>query len=631
MLQKMRDQAQSLGAKIIVGVIIFVLTAFGFGAFSLFAVGERSVAAIDGDEIAESDLLTQVERERRRIIVRMGIDFDPSLIDENELRRGVLDRMIDRKILLQEAQRQSLAASPALIDEAIWAIPQFRAANEFNQEMARNVLSQMLHTPATFRREIEQDLRLGQLNDGVGRTGFITKAELSRIAALRRQKRDIAWLIIRAEDYAGEVSLSDEEVEADYQANLDAYVEPESVEVDYLELDLSEFGADAEVTELDLAAEYEAEKRARGGTEERRAAHILLEVTNERDQSGATALAQTLRQRALDGEDFADLAQTYSDDPGSAGGGGDLGYISRESEFDADFTDAVFALEADSISQPVVTAFGVHLIQVHDVRVRDLPTLAELRETLEERVRQRKAEESFIEARRKMEELAFEQFDSLDGVAAELGLEIRHAGPFSRDDGEGIAADARVRAAAYSDDVLVDGNNSSTINVPNDRAAVLRVVVHEPRRQLPLEEVTEQVRSRLRAKRTATLAEATGREAIVSLERKLATDLVAASLGRTWQVMEDATRFHGAVPGEVLSAAFELARPVRDGKSVGSARFPNGDFAIVSVSRVDDGTLDDLSTNESDALSRFLESEAARTEFEAFRKSLVDSAQIERS
>lgn len=631
MLQKMRDQSQSLVAKILVGAIIFVLSVFGFGAFSLFAIGERSVAEVDGEEIPESDLLTQVERERRQIVMRMGADFDPSVIDENELRQGVLERMIDREILLQEAQRESLAAPDELVDETIRSIPQFRAGNQFNQEMARNVLSQFLHSPASFRAELAEDIQLRHLNDGVGRTSFITKSELSRVAALQRQTRDVAWLLILAEGYREQSTISDDEIEVHYQSRLDEYIELETVEVDYLELDLGQFADDTDVTEDEVVAEYETEKRALGGAEERRAAHILLELSDDRDETAAIELVQRLRQRVLDGEDFGALAEVNSDDPGSAGGGGDLGYLTRESEFDADFTQALFALEPNSLSEPVVTQFGVHLIKVGDVRVRELPSLEELRESLEERVRQRKAEESFVEVRRKMEELAFEQFDSLEGVAATLGLEVQHAGPFYRESGEGVGSDVRVRTVAFSDDVLVEGNNSTTINLGRDRALVLRVTHHEPQRQIPLEEISDQVREALAMERAAAIAETTAREAIASMEQGIATDLIAASLGRNWLVMENATRFQGAVPGEVLTTAFELARPAAGGKSVGSTRLENGDYAIVSVSRVSDGTLEDLSASEADALSRFLEAEGARTEFEAFRKSLVDAAVVERT
>ena len=388
---------------------------------------------------------------------------------------------------------------------------------------------------------------------------------------------------------------------------------------------------DADVTDDEIGLEYEAEKRARGGEEERRAAHILLELADDRDEAAAIELAEGLRQRILDGEDFAVLAEVNSDDPGSASGGGDLGYISLESEFDADFTQALFALEPDSLSEPVVTQFGVHLIKVGDVRVRELPSLDELRETLDARVRQRKADQSFAEARRNMEELAFEQFDSLEGVATTVGLEVHHAGPFYRESGEGIATSASVRAVAFSDDVLVEGNNSGTVNRGNDRALVLRVTHHELQRQIPLEEISDQVRESLFSERAATMAEDTGYEAITSMEQGIATDLIATSLGLNWQLMEGATRFNGGIREEVLGVAFEVARPSGSGKSVGSVRLESGDFAVVSVSRVVDGTLEDLSDGETDALSRFLEGESARTEFEAFRKSLVDQAVVERS
>lgn len=631
MLQKMRDQAQSLVAKILVGAIIFVLCVFGFGAFSLFAVGERSVADVGGEEIGESVLLTQLERQRRQLMLQMGPEFDPSAIDENRLRRSVLDRLIQRKILLQEAQRQSLAAPSGLVDETIRQIPQFRIEDQFNEELAKRMLSQLLHTPSTFRQELADDIRLRQMSDGVGRTGFITKVELERVAALQRQRRDVAWIVIPAEAYRDQVSLSDDDVEAYYRANLAEYVEPEMVEVDFLELQLSDFTDDAEATEDEIAAEYEAEKRASGGEEERRAAHILLEIRDDRDEQEALGFAGELRQRVLDGEDFGALAEEYSDDAGSASGGGDLGYITRESEFDPDFTEAVFALAPDSVSEPVVTQFGVHLIRVGDVRVRELPSLEELRESLEARVRQRKGEASFVDTRRRMEELAFEQFDSLEGVAEELGLEIRHAGPFSRDQGEGVADDARVRNAAFSDDVLVEGNNSAVVNLGSDRALVLRVTEHAPQREIPLEEIADKVREELRSERAAEMAEATAREAIASLDRGIATDVVAASLGQTWEVVEGASRFHGAVAAEVLSAAFDLPRPVGDGKSVGSTRLPNGDSAIVTVSHVSDGTLEALSAAEREALTRFLEGESARTEFEGFRESLAETTEVDRS
>jgi parvulin-like peptidyl-prolyl isomerase len=82
-----------------------------------------------------------------------------------------------------------------------------------------------------------------------------------------------------------------------------------------------------------------------------------------RNAEETLALANQLRQRLLDGEDFATLAAEYSDDTSSAAQGGDLGWFGR-GQMVAPFEEAAFSLAVDEISEPVQTDFGYHIIQV---------------------------------------------------------------------------------------------------------------------------------------------------------------------------------------------------------------------------------------------------------------------------
>ena len=95
------------------------------------------------------------------------------------------------------------------------------------------------------------------------------------------------------------------------------------------------------------------------------------------DDAEALAFAQSLRQRILDGEDFADLALRFSEDPGSGVEGGDLGWAGR-GRYVPEFDEVAFSLEIGEISEPVKTTFGYHIIEVlerDDEREKDEATL----------------------------------------------------------------------------------------------------------------------------------------------------------------------------------------------------------------------------------------------------------------
>ena len=126
MLQRMRDGAQSMGAKIMVGIIAFVLTVFGFGAFNLFAVGEPVAVTVNGEEITEALLGVEIERRRRDILRQMGESADPSLIDESLLRQSTLGLLVDQTLLRQTAEDLGLAASANRLNRDILRNPEFQ-------------------------------------------------------------------------------------------------------------------------------------------------------------------------------------------------------------------------------------------------------------------------------------------------------------------------------------------------------------------------------------------------------------------------------------------------------------------------------------------------------------------------
>lgn len=123
-------------------------------------------------------------------------------------------------------------------------------------------------------------------------------------------------------------------------------------------------------------AEVEEAWTTQGPGVELHARHILLKVPTEAttaQRDSVKRLADSLRQRAASGEDFAALAKQYSQDPGSAENGGDLGFFSR-GRMVAPFEEAAFKLKPGEISQVVETPFGYHIIQSVDRRQQEMGT-----------------------------------------------------------------------------------------------------------------------------------------------------------------------------------------------------------------------------------------------------------------
>ena len=131
---------------------------------------------------------------------------------------------------------------------------------------------------------------------------------------------------------------------------------------------------------------FEANKASFDQVEEVRASHILVETEEE---------ALEVKGKLDNGDDFADLAKEHSSDAGNSESGGDLGYFDRNKMVD-EFTEAVFAMEVGTISDPVQTQFGYHIIKLDDKVEAKEAVYEESTETIKDVLFQQKAQEAYM-------------------------------------------------------------------------------------------------------------------------------------------------------------------------------------------------------------------------------------------
>lgn len=586
LMQKLRDGAQGIAAKVVIGLLVFVLAAFGFGTIDLFSVSEPVAATVNGEEVSQGDLEVAIARQRSIVRAQMGESANDELLDLIVTPDAVLGVLVDEALLAQAADDLDLAASAELVESRIRS--DFAGISDLDETGFRNRLASAGYTPLGYQAEIvELELR-SQLSGGFRDTGFVTDRELRRAAEVMTQRRDIAWLEFPLSAFEATVEVEEVDIEAHYETAIDDYMTEETFDFSYVSLPLAGLEAEVEVTDDEIVERHEAESLALADKPpRRRGSHILFEVNDDRTVDEAFALAEEARVRLADGADFAELAKELSDDLGSASEGGDLGMADRDT-FVTPFADALWALEVDALSEPVESEFGVHLIRLQEVEEVVIPTLEERREGIASELRRSAARELFAERLREMDEVAFENPDSLDPLAEEFGLTVERQTGATRNSWEGLLADGGVRSAAFGDEVVIEGFNSRAVAAASDNIVVVRLDERHRALERPLDDVRDDIRAALVRERAEVLAQNAAAQALGEFRGGTPTADIAAEHGTEWQRADGAQQREPEVPGQVLESAFALEVP-SDGRASDVAALAGGTHAVVVVSAVNLG------------------------------------------
>jgi len=617
MLQNIRDNSQGWIAKTIIGIIVVLLALTGFDAIFNAASNSQTAAEVNGEEISRYDLDQAMNMQRRQLAQQLGSDFDPSMLDERLLRNAALGSLIDRMLLLQSAKSADFAFSREALDQLILQTPEFQVDGVFNAARFDQVLQQMGYSRVQFRQLLEQEMLIGQLRAGISGTGFVTDQQVENFARLEMQTRDFDTLTVPARSDA--IEVSDEQISEYYEANADRFRTPERVIVEYVELKKESFFDQVEVSDEELQALYQ--KQIANLAEQRRAAHILIETGAESGDDEAKAKIDEIAARVKGGEDFAAVAKEVSQDPGSANEGGDLGFAGP-GVYDPAFEEALYALKEGEVSAPVRSEFGWHIIKLLGVQSPEVPSLESMRPELVRELKAQQVEQRFVEVSKQLEDSAFEASD-LAQPAQELGLMVQTTEPFGRDGGQGIAANRQVVQAAFSDEVLVDGANSSVIELDPDTSIALRVKEHLQPAAIPLADVRDDIVEQLQQSLAAERAREKGEQLLADLRNGEQAD-------GQWQTIEAAGRSQEGVAPALLQQVFRMPRPAEQGKpSYAGVALSNGDYAVVRLNGVNEPEAS-LSDEEKLNFRRFLASRMGQQDFAAFRQKLQAQAEIER-
>ena len=460
------------------------------------------------------------------------------LLEDDLIRPQVVEQIIGRKLLSQEAISGGMAISSRSTGKLLLDTPSFQTDGRFDQDLYLYRVRNMGYTSATFLEMLKENLLVEQFVRGFVASGFTTSNELDLLANVIEQQRDYYYLTLPLQPVKDAIKVSDQQVESYYRRKSSGYTKlEEQVVVDFIELNPAQFDDAGAVTEEQVKARFDEQVQSLESGVSLQAAHILL---SDPDQ----ALIGEIQAKLAAGEDFASLAKQYSEDVGSADFGGDLGFTAGDT-FPESFEAALAALEVGQVSAPVQTDSGTHLIKLVDKQETVIDFSTE-RARIEQELVAELRDEWLVEKLANLKELSFNA-ESLSEVAEDLELTAQVSESFTRSGAAGIAAYPAVLKAAFSSEVLNDKYASEVLELGDDRYVVLKLNKSIPARQKELSEVKNAVVATIKADLAkAELAEQGG-SLVARVEAGESVEDVAKSQGLDWQVVMDAKRSTGDV------------------------------------------------------------------------------------
>lgn len=560
MLKVFRDNLKYLSWVLWVIVILFVASLFfDFGRLDL-GTSSHSMAARVGNKTVTQAEFRQTYRQLTEQFKQMyGDQLTPQVIEQLQLPLQALNQAVSQKIMIAEAERIGLRATDEEVRDEILAIPGFKddSGNFIGDKEYEQILRRNEQTVPSFEASIRDSILIRKLQQTLLASTFVSSDELEKSYREGVEKAKIRYVQLPRNRFLQGAEIAPAEVATYFAAHKDQYRLPEQREGAYLLVDSSKLMNTIKLEDPELKSYYDSHLDQFSQKEQVHARHILLQVNAKRTDDAARAQLEGIKKQVEGGADFAKLASTVSEDPGSKVKGGDLGFFDREAMV-KEFADAAFAAQPNQLVGPVKSSFGYHLIQVLEKRPGGARPFEESKLQIRGILASQRVQEL---AESKGKDLAKQVASQKPKTPEELeakakgspDLTFGKTGPFGKEDPITGIGRSGLNDALFA---LKKGGVTQAVQVPRGWAVAVLFDIHPPR--VPeLKDVEPRVRQALAVQKQQQMVMEKLAAARAELNQGKTLDQVAAELGVPAQ---DSQEFggQGNIPG--LGFSPELAK-----------------------------------------------------------------------
>lgn len=582
MLQRIRDNASGPLAYAVVGLISLVFGVWGIGSYFTPSANPE-VANIGDVQITRYQLQQAYNQRYQRLRQIMGERFDADTFEPQQLRRAVLQQLIQSAVMDQYALSSGYRTTDQALLQVLTSDSRFQVNGKFSTQRYKAILANAGLTPAAYEARLRRNVVTTQVRAGIANGTFAAPPEVKRAYSLLKQQRDVAYALFPASAYAAQVKIGDSDVQAWYDAHKDQYMRPERVKLAYVELNREALQPQQTPTQDELRDLYEQNK-GRFSTPDTRTGKQIFVPATEADSAQARQTIQSVATKLKQGQSFDDVASKAAASVKVT----KLDAVSQ-AQLGADLGAALFSTKIGEVSAPVRTAKGWYLLKpTAETKGETQPfASATVQKQLQQLALTQWRNQRFGDLAERMETLAFQAPNSLDTLSQELDLKVQESGWISRTAGAGLGQSDVVRKAAFSTAVLGKRLNSTALQVGKDRRVVVRVADHQAPEQQPLDEVRDQVRQQLKKDKAAQLA----RQAAQDARQKLADgsddsaslQSIAAANGAKFSDPGYIERTAKGVPPAIRQAVFGMSTAADKAPAYDVVTVANGDSALITL------------------------------------------------
>ena len=472
MLQTIRDKFTGWIAIVFIGLLALTLV-ISFGNMEQTPLQDNVVITVNDKEITLFEFQEEFSNKLAEFQDLLG-DEVPEVLEQT-IKESAGEDLIIRVLLLDYLSNNGYRVSPEYVAELIRTNESFQLGGVFIRENYEAILASQGVSVDQFENDLRLQLEINQLRRGLIETAFMTNAEFTQFIELQMQERSGQMLIIDSSRFKDQVNVDPSEVNDYYENNIDLFQSNEELDVEYLEINIEDVAQQVQFSGDEIRDYYENNLDRFVSNEERKSSHILVAIDEDTTDEQAAKLIKEI-QTKLETETFEELAKQYSDDPGSAAQGGDLGWA-ETGLFVPEFESALFSMNVGDTSEAVKTDFGYHLIRMDDIKPGQQQAFEDIEYELELEYSRLLAEEELFELADQMADLTLQSYNELSTVAEKMSLKKSNLDAFTRTGSTFLHQDPEMVNILFSPGSIELGENTPLFQI-GDSVIVARAKAH---------------------------------------------------------------------------------------------------------------------------------------------------------